>query len=80
MSILHVVSSQTFYQIQNDSHVGDFFSNSLPTFNKPDLFVNLLDLIGEDLVLFDENVSFDLSPEFGFPVIILKVDKRYQIP
>ena len=80
MSVLHVVSSQTFNQVQHDGHVSNFFVESQAAFNNSYLFVDWFDLIGENLVLFDKHVSLNLSPEFGLPVIILQINQSDQIP
>jgi hypothetical protein len=46
----------------------------LPAFDESYLFIHSFDLIREDFVLLDEDISFDLSPEFGFPIIVLQID------
>lgn len=74
MSILHVVSSQTFDQIQNNGHISYLFIQSQATFDNSYLFVDWFDLVREYLVLLYEDVSLNLSPEFGFPVVVLQID------
>lgn len=80
MTVLHVVSSQTLDQVQHDGHVCYFFSECLPALDETDFLIDALDLVGEALVLLDEDIGFDLSPEFGLPVVVLKIGEGNQIP
>ena len=80
MSVLHIIASQTFDQVQNNSHVSYFLSQSLPSFDEPNFLVDLLDLSSKNFILINQYISFDLSPEFSFPIIVLKVDNSNQIP
>ena len=78
--VFHVVTTKRLNQGQHDGHVADFLPKTLPALNKADFFVDTFDLGGKDLVLVDENISFNLSPELLLPVVVLQVDEGDQIP
>jgi hypothetical protein len=80
MSVFHVISSQAFHQIEHNGHVAYFLAKGLTAFDESHLFVNWFNLIGEAFVLLDKDISLDLSPEFGLPIIVLQVCQGNQIP
>ena len=71
VAILHVVSSQTLDQVQYDSHVAHLFSKGLPPLDESHLLVHTLDLVGEALVLLNQDIGLDLAPKFSLPVVVL---------
>jgi len=80
VAVLHVVSSQTFNQVEYNCHISDFFSKSLPALDETNFLIYTLDLSRKHFVLFNEDISLDLSPEFLFPVIVLQINKSNKIP
>ncbi len=80
MAVLHVVSPQALDQVQHNSHVAHLLPEGLPSLDESHLLVDSLDLVGKALILLDQHISLNLTPELSLPVIVLQVHQRDQIP